>query len=138
MPNYYYILRVVDCRQKSDPSPNPIRREAENNLTENPKGTWEFRHTAANAANAAAGTSSLVAAVIANISKAPGMVKYLDLNPFLAALSSSASTTNDGIPGVGAWSERVGKRFLGYEIGVSTASYGNAELQVMRHDMGSF
>jgi hypothetical protein len=134
MANYYYILKVVDCRGKSDASSNPTARQTANTAAENPKGTWEFRFNILDT-TAGPAKNAFLAAVYAALPTAPGMVKYVTQTPFFAAITDSADTTNDGLPARGFWSERVGKRFLRYEIGVSTASFGNAQVNLTAHDM---
>ena len=134
MANYYYILKVVDCRAKSDASSNPLARETANTARENSKGTWEFRFNKLNT-DATTAKNEFLAAVYAALPYATGMAKYVTQTPFFAAITDSATTTNDGLPARGPWSERVGKRFLRYEIGVSTASFGNAEVNLTAHDM---
>ena len=134
MANYYYILKVVDCRGKSDASSDPHARETANTAAENPKGTWEFRFNKLNTDGTTA-KNEFLGAVYDALPYAPGMVKYITQTPFFAAINDSANPTNDGLPGRGPWSERIGKRFLRYEIGVSTASFGNAEVNLTAHDM---
>jgi|DEB0MinimDraft_10_1074344.scaffolds.fasta_scaffold04666_7 hypothetical protein len=133
MADYYYILKVIDCRGKSDPGKNPARRARTKN-TKNSSGNWVLRFSDLNS-TAASSKVRFLGEVQDQLSRAPGMVKYLDLNALLAALTNSATTTNDGVTTVGPWSQRIGKRFLRYEIGVSTSSYGNAEVNCTAHDL---
>lgn len=120
MANYYYDILVVSCRGQHDTS-----GEGSNDFVDRSvpfRRTWNYKHAATGVASSDAGRVSLVGALIDDIPSAPGHFRLIDQSSFVAAISQSATTANDGVATSGVWHQRVGKDILRYEIGVSATS----------------
>lgn len=130
MATYYYNLRVVSCRNNGG-------KTATGSLTNQVRGrqpwVFVFESTESKAADAKAAFIEAAKTAHAN---APGQVRNIGPNTGLwEALSESATLTNDGLPEVGKWSQRVGKDVLRYEIGVSKVSAEEAVENRTAHEL---
>ena len=133
MANYYYDLKVIMCRERSDSQAVGSITHSEPDRTE-----WNFTYTAADVADEAAGETAFLSAFDTALANAPQHIKRIKKSgtgSLNEALDVSATQANDGTATSGPWSERVGKDVFRYEIGVSGASAADAITNRTAHNL---
>lgn len=124
MADYYYDILVVSCRGQHDTSGKGSNDFVDRSVPF--REEWNFKHSATGVADSPAGQASMLSALQDAIPAAPGHFSKIQFATFGAALTSSATTTNDGVATSGVWHQRVGKDIFRYEVGVSTTSAAGA------------
>lgn len=133
MADYHYHLEVYSCREKHN-----VQAVGEKNYEVPGRNVWTFTHTEEGAASAAAAKTAFLAAFDAALPDAPDTIKYIKASgtgSLNAALTTSATATNDGVATSGPWNERSGKDVLAYKIGVSTTSAADALSNLTAHNL---
>ena len=121
MPFHYYNARVVSCRAGGNPNITGLKANTVS-------GRAIFEHAFKSSdTTAALSKVEFLASFDTALNTAPEHIKLLKKSgagSLNAALTISATATNDSVATSGPWSERVGKDMFRYEIGVATTSAG--------------
>jgi len=137
MADYYYDLLVVSCRGQHDTKAAGTNDFKTNIVPFRPQ--WNFTHEDLDQSSSATARVNFLAAVGSNLKNAPAHINLINAGSsagtLVAALNSSATTTNDEVATTGVWHERVGKDVFRYEIGVSTTSAADALTKRTAHNL---
>jgi hypothetical protein len=132
MAELFYNLEVYNARPQGE-----IDRIGVKGTNRSGATNWHFQHTADEATEQLA-YGTFLAAYATAVPTAPGhidtILKTGDAS-LLAALTLSATTTNDAVATTGPWSEKLGKGVYGYKIGVSATDMADAVANTVAHDL---
>ena len=132
MAVYYYNARIVSCRDGGNPNITGLKTN-----TVSGRAVLEHAFTSTDT-TAALSKAEFLASFDTALQTAPEHIKLIKKSgtgSANAALSISATSTNDGNAASGPWSERVGKDIFRYEIGVSTTNAATAITNRTAHNL---